>query len=161
MRMMKENILDVLLYLFENIMVEDPDADQDRDSLQSSLLDVGFSPQEISKAFKWLDELAELRPACAPNTLDAGGPIRVLAPQEREKLDVEAQGFLMFLEQQGVLSPAQRELVLDRVIALDVEEVDVEELKWVILMVLFNQPDQEAAYSWLENLMFDHDEAVN
>ena len=158
---MKENILDVLLYLFENLMVDDPESDQDRESLQSSLIEVGFSPQEISKAFAWLDELAELRPACEPRTLDAGGPIRVLAPQEREKLDPDAQGFLMFLEQQGVLSPAQRELVLDRVIALDVGEVDLEELKWVILMVLFNQPDQEAAYAWLENLMFDHDESVN
>jgi Smg protein len=161
MRMMKENILDVLLYLFENLMIEDPESDEDRDSLQSSLLEVGFTPQEIRKAFAWLDELAELRPSCEPRTLDAGGPIRVLAPQEREKLEPEAQGFLMFLEQQAVLSPAQRELVLDRVIALDVGEVDVEELKWVILMVLFNQPDQEAAYSWLENLMFDHDESVN
>jgi Smg protein len=158
---MKENILDVLLYLFENLMIDEPESDQDRDSLQSSLLEVGFTPQEIRKAFDWLDELAELRPACEPQTLDAGGPIRVLAPQEREKLEPEAQGFLMFLEQQGVLSPAQRELVLDRVIALDVGEVDVEELKWVILMVLFNQPDQEAAYSWLENLMFDHDETIN
>lgn len=125
---MKENILDVLLYLFENLMIDEPESDQDRDSLQSSLLEVGFTPQEIRKAFDWLDELAELRPACEPQTLDAGGPIRVLAPQEREKLDPEAQGFLMFLEQQGVLSPAQRELVLDRVIALDVGEVDVEEL---------------------------------
>ena len=161
MRMMKENILHVLLYLFENLMIEDPEADQDRDSLQGELLEVGFSPQEISKAFDWLDELAELRPACDPQTLDAGGPIRVIAPQEMERLDVEAQGFLMFLEQQGVLSPAQRELVLDRVIALDVGEVDEHELKWIILMVLFNQPDQEAAYSWLENLMFDQDELVN
>ena len=159
--MMKENVLDVLLYLFENIMVGDPDADDDRESLQSSLIEAGFTPHEINKAFAWLDELAELRPSCEPRTLDAGGPVRVLAPQERDKLDVEAQGFLMFLEQQSVLSPAQRELVLDRVIALDVGEVDVEELKWVILMVLFNQPDQEAAYSWLENLMFDHDESVN
>lgn len=158
---MKENILDVLLYLFENLMIDEPESDQDRDSLQSSLLEVGFTPQEISKAFAWLDGLAEMRPACEPRTLDAGGPIRVLAPQEREKLDAEAQGFLMFLEQQAVLSPAQRELVLDRVIALDVGEVDVEELKWVILMVLFNQPDQEEAYSWLENLMFDHGETVN
>lgn len=158
---MKENILDVLLYLFENLMIDEPESDQDRDSLQSSLLEVGFTPHEISKAFAWLDGLAEMRPACEPRTLDAGGPIRVLAPQEREKLDAEAQGFLMFLEQQAVLSPAQRELVLDRVIALDVGEVDVEELKWVILMVLFNQPDQEEAYSWLENLMFDHGETVN
>lgn len=158
---MRENILDVLLYLFENLMIEDPESDQDRDSLQNSLLDAGFSPQEISKAFTWLDELAQMRPVCDPRSLNAGGPIRILAREEREKLEPQAQGFLMFLEQQGVLSPSQRELVLDRVIALDVGEVDVEDLKWVILMVLFNQPEQEAAYAWLENLMFDHDGAVN
>ncbi len=157
MRVMKENVLNVLLYLFENMMIGDPD--DDRDGLQSSLLDAGFSPQEIHKAFNWLDGLANARPSLEPGALD--GPIRVLAREEAEKLDVEAQGFLMFLGRQGVLDPAQRELVLERVLALDVGEVDVEELKWIILMVLFNQPDQEAAYAWLENLMFDHDEAVN
>lgn len=159
--MMKENLLDVLRFLFENLMNQDPDADQDRASLQSSLLEVGFSPREIRRAFEWLDELAEIRPSCAPGTVAAGGPVRVLAPQELEKLDTEAQGFLMYLEQQGVLSPAQRELVLDRVIALDCGEVDDDELKWVILMVLFNQPDQEAAYSWLEHLMFEPEDMVN
>jgi Smg protein len=157
---MKENVLNVLVYLFENLLIEDPD-DDDRDSLQSSLLDAGFSPQVIHKAFHWLDDLAQARPACEPRALAAGGPVRVLAREEADKLDVEAQGFLLFLERQGVLSPAQRELVLERVMALDIGEVDVEELKWIILMVLFNQPDQEAAYAWLENLMFDHDEALN
>lgn len=156
---MKENILDVLLYLFEHLMIDDPD--QDRDTLQDSLLEVGFTPQEIGKAFEWLDGLAELRPSYTARTPAAGGPVRVLAPQELERLDTEAQGFLLYLEQQGVLSPAQRELVLDRVMALEIDEVDEHELKWVILMVLFNQPDQEAAYSWLENLMFDHDESIN
>ena len=57
--MMKENVLDVLLYLFENIMVEDPDADDDRESLQSSLIEAGFTPHEINKAFAWLDETGE------------------------------------------------------------------------------------------------------
>lgn len=161
MRRMKENVLDVLRYLFENLVHDDPEADEDRDSLQTSLLEAGFTPQEIRKAFDWLDELAELRPSCAPRELTAGGPVRVLAPEECERLDPEAQGFLMFLEQQGVLSPAQRELVLDRVMALDVGEVDVEELKWLILMVLFNQPGEEAAYSWLENLMFEPDGSLN
>lgn len=159
--MMKENLLDVLRYLFENLMNQDPDGDQDRESLQSSLLEVGFSPREIRRAFEWLDDLSEMRPACAPRALATGGPVRVLAAEERAKLDPEAQGFLMFLEQQGVLSPAQRELVLDRVIALDGGEADVDELKWVILMVLFNQPDEEAAYSWLEHLMFEPEEMMN
>jgi len=71
------------------------------------------------------------------------------------KLDRETLGFLMFLEQQGILDADQRELVLDRVMALDQEEIDIDDLKWVVLMVLFNQPGSEAAYAWMENQMFE------
>ena len=41
---MKETILDVLLYLFENFFCDDPDAVRDRDSLQTGLVQAGFSP---------------------------------------------------------------------------------------------------------------------
>jgi Smg protein len=151
---MKETILDVLLYLFEHSFYEDPDAVRDRDSLQNGLLQAGFSPTEINKAFDWLDELARQRPAAsAPR--DVAGPVRLYVEQELAKLDRETLGFLMFLEQQGILDAAQRELVLDRVMALDQEEIDLDDLKWVVLMVLFNQPGAEAAYAWMENQMFE------
>ena len=39
--------------------------------------------------------------------------------------------------------------------ALNEEEIDLEQLKWVVLMVLFNQPDRELAYSDLEDLVFE------
>jgi Smg protein len=151
---MKETILDVLLYLFEHYFYEDPDAVRDRDSLQNGLLQAGFAPTEINKAFDWLDELARQRPAAsAPR--DMAGPVRLYVEQELAKLDRETLGFLMFLEQQGILDAAQRELVLDRVMALDQEEIDLDDLKWVVLMVLFNQPGAEAAYAWMENQMFE------
>ena len=68
----------------------------------------------------------------------------------------------MFLEQHGVLDANQRELVLDRVMALDQEEVDLDDLKWVVLMVLFNQPGSEAAFAWMESQMFgDESEAIH
>ena len=151
---MKESILDVLLYLFEHFFYEDPDAVRDRDSLQKGLLQAGFSPTEISKAFDWLDELARQRPATSGQARVAG-PVRMYVEQELAKLDRESVGFLMFLEQQGILDADQRELVLDRVMALDQDELDVDDLKWVVLMVLFNQPGAEAAYAWMENQMFD------
>ena len=72
-----------------------------------------------------------------------------------DKRDVECRGFLMFLEQQGILDAIQRELVLDRAMALDQDEFDLDDLKWVVLMVLFNQPGQEAAFAWMETQMFD------
>jgi len=41
--------------------------------------------------------------------------------------------------------------------ALDQDEIGIEDLKWVVLMVLFNQPGQEANYAWMEDLMFDEE----
>ncbi|WP_290889174.1 DUF494 family protein [Arenimonas sp.] len=150
---MKETILDVLLYLFEHYFYDDPDAVRDRDSLQNGLIQAGFSPAEINKAFDWLDELARQRPASSVARLDT--PVRVYAEPELDRLDIECRGFLMFLEQSGVIDADQRELVLDRVMALDQDEVDVDDLKWVVLMVLFNQPGSEAAYAWMESQMFE------
>jgi Smg protein len=155
---MKESILDVLLYLFEHYIAEDAAPPLgDRDSLQNGplfneLTEAGFSAAEIHKAFDWLDALAEQRPATpAPR---ADGPVRVYAGPELDKLDAECRGFLMFLEQHGVLDAHQRELVLDRALALDQDELDLDDLKWVVLMVLFNQPGSEAAYAWMETQMF-------
>ena len=163
---MKESILDVLLYLFEHYFTNDtvPPVG-DRDTLQGSplfseLTEAGFSPAEIGKAFDWLDALAEQRPQSATPRIN--GPTRVFHGPELEKLDVESRGFLLFLEQHGVLDPDQRELVLDRAIALDQDELDLDDLKWVVLMVLFNQPGSEAAYAWMETQMFlDEPEPVH
>jgi Smg protein len=152
---MKETILDVLLFLFENYFYDDPDAVRDRDSLQQGLIQAGFSPAEINKAFDWLDELAEQRPSTAQARAD--GPVRIFVEAEQDRLDLESRGFLMFLEQHGVLDAEQRELVVDRVMALDQEEVDLDNLKWVVLMVLFNQPGSEAAFAWMENQIFGDD----
>ena len=81
--------------------------------------------------------------------------IRLYTDEETEKLDLDSRGFLMFLEQTGVLDHNTREMVIDRVMALESEEIDLEQLKWVVLMVLFNQPGREAAYAWMEDLVFD------
>jgi Smg protein len=170
-REMKESILDVLLYLFEHYFTEDttpPPGDRmflDKEQLANGplvneLTQAGFSPAEIHKAFDWLGALAEQRPE--PGTARAGGPTRVYFGAELDKLDVESRGFLLFLEQQGVLDADRRELVLDRAMALDQEELDLEDVKWVVLMVLFNQPGSEAAYAWMETQMFlDEPEPVH
>jgi len=157
-REMKESILDVLLYLFEHYFTEDADLVRDRDSLRSGPLfdelgQAGFSPAEINKAIEWLDALSEQRPSPSPRRAD--GPTRIYFGPELDKLDVDCRGFVLFLEQHGVLDAGQRELVLDRAMALDQDQVDLDDLKWVVLMVLFNQPGSEAAYAWMETQMFD------
>jgi len=62
---------------------------------------------------------------------------------------------LLFLEQAGIVTPAVRELIVERTMALESSEIDIERLKWLIMMVLFNQPGQEGAYEWIEDMVFD------
>ncbi|HMA99218.1 MAG TPA: DUF494 domain-containing protein [Wenzhouxiangella sp.] len=153
---MKENVLDLLMYLFENYIYDEPEATPDRDSLGDSLEEAGFSSAEIDRAFSWLDGLAEQRrmPVMAGHE---SNPVRLFCDAECSRLDVDARGLILYLENIGVLDPARREQVLDRLMALEEDDIDIEDVKWVVLMVLFNQPGQEANYAWMEDLMFDEE----
>lgn len=153
---MKENVLDLLMYLFENYIYDEPESEPDRDSLSESLEQAGFSHGEIDRAFGWLDGLAEQRQLCDPEHTPAGS-IRIFTTDELQRIDVDARGFLIDLENVGVIDATRRELILDRLMALECDEVGLEDLKWVVLMVLFNQPGQEANYAWMEDLMFDEE----
>ena len=151
---MKENVLDVLMYLFENYFYDEPDEQPDRESLEENLHEAGFSNGEIDKAFEWLDGLAEQR--FQPDfNMQTAEPIRVFIDSEINRLDTNCRDFLLYLSNIGILDPQRREQVLDRLMALESDEITLEDVKWVVLMVLFNQPGQEASYAWMEDLMFD------
>ncbi len=150
---MKESVLDVLMYLFENYADEDTEVEPDREQLQHRLSEAGFPDTEIDKAFDWLENLANQAAQFDSETKSQS--MRIYSAQEMERLDAQARGFLLFLEQNRVLNPLMRELVIDRVMDLETDDFSLDELKWVVLMVLFNQPGQEAAYSWLESIMFE------
>ena len=87
--------------------------------------------------------------------LQTDRPIRVYVDQESARLDTDCLDFIMYLENAGILDAQRRELVLDRVLALETDEILLDDMKWVVLMVLFNQPGQEANFAWMEDLMFD------
>ncbi len=153
---MKESVLDVLMYLFETYMEEEDQPEPDRDILRSELARAGFGEGQIDRALDWLDGLAhgdERSETRAPTAR----AVRVFDRHEVSRLDSGCRGYIMYLEQIGILSAAQRELVIDRLMALDNDEIDVEQIKWVVLMVLFSQPGQEAAYARMEDLVFEED----
>ena len=153
---MKENMLDVLLYLFENYMIEGQDFQPDQETLSVELAQAGFADGEINKAFDWLEDLSEL---CDPPSQAVRGgtstSIRHFSPEERLRFDTQARGLLLKLEHSGILDPEARELVIDRIMALETAEIDTEHLKWVIMMVLCNRPGHEEVVAWAEELIID------
>ncbi|MDH5358270.1 MAG: DUF494 family protein [Gammaproteobacteria bacterium] len=158
---MKENVIDVLLYLFENYIDTDDVNKPDKDTLETELERVGFPELEIHKAFDWLENMTVV--AEDESASDERMPelsMRFYTEQEMKRLDVDCRGYLLFLEQVGVLDADTREIVIERVMALDADEIDLEQMKWVVLMVLFYQPGHEIAYAWMEDLVFEDMEAV-
>lgn len=158
---MKEGVIDVLMYIFSSYADQDENLPEDRDGIDEDLRAAGFEPLEIDKAFEWLDGLAEVEdiPAIEQSSLS----IRVYALQESQRLSNHAQGFLYFLEQSGVLTPQLREMVINRVMALDTEiEVDIEELKWIVMMVLFNSNENhdEDTLMHYEDIVFADQPAI-
>ena len=153
---MKESVLDILIFLFENYFDADPETapEPDRETLQEELERAGFAAREVERALEWLEGLVadQGRPAAAPTSR----AIRVFDAREESQLDTGCRGYILYLENIGILNAEQRELVIDRLLALDAAEVEIDQVKWVVLMVLFSQPGQETAYLRMEDLIFEN-----
>jgi Smg protein len=156
---MKESVLDVLIYLFDHYVEEELEITPDQEDLKTQLIQAGFANIQVDKAIDWLEGLTTQKDKLDARLLRSMS-IRVFNDVENEKLDVECKGFLMFLEQSGVLDSEDRELVIDRVMALETDLIELQQLKWVVLMVLFNRPGKEAAFAWMEDVVMDEFSAV-
>ncbi len=151
---MKENVLDVLMYLFETYVDTEEEPEADHNELRDDLSRAGFSDPEIDRALEWLDGLTDNQHNLTYHAQTAHGT-RVYNEFEQERLDAACRGYITYLEQIGILSPPQREILIDRLLALESPDIDEEQIKWVVLMVLFSQPGQELAYARMEDLVFE------
>ncbi len=152
---MKESIIDVLMFLFEHYVDDEQIDAANREALQDELVAAGFGNTQVRRAFDWLEELAG---AEAPQAIvSRGDTMRIYTRDEQARLGSEGIGFLHFLEQQRVLTPTTREQVIERACALDGHDIDLDDLKWVVLMVVFNQPDDDGDrdLAWVEELVYD------
>ena len=151
---MKENVLDVLMYLFETYIDAEEEPEPNQNVLRSELVRAGFGTTEIDRALDWLDGLTDNHDSLLFGPQAAHGT-RIYNVVEEERLDVDCRGFIAYLEQIGILSPMHREILVERLLALETPDIDVEQVKWVVLMVLFSQPGQEQAYARMEDLVFE------
>lgn len=153
-------MFDVLIYLFETYMHNESEMLVDQDKITDDLADAGFYREDINNALNWLEALADLQEGQKAPYLYAADPqaLRIYTAEEVQRLDTTCRGFILLLEQIQVLHLDTREMVIDRIMALDSNEIDLEDLKWVVLMVLFNIPGYESAYQQMEELLFEVNE---
>src|SRR5690606_25796410 len=116
---MKESVLDVLMYLFESFAEGEGEPEPNRSELKLELEQAGFGNREIERALDWLDGLNAAEEASASPRSAA---IRIYDIVGVDRLHTAARGYLLHLEQVGILAPAHRELAIDRLLALDTDD---------------------------------------
>jgi Smg protein len=139
-------MFDILVYLYETYYR--PDACPEPAALARKLSAVGFDEVEISEALVWLTDLTEMAGA-EHSAVQASTGTRFYVAREVDSLGSSAIGFIAFLESAKVISALQREIVIERALALGETPVSLGKLKIIVLMLLWSQGKEPDA------LMFD------
>lgn len=159
------SMIDVLMYLYETYWR--PESCPESEQLSRKLSAVGFEREDIDEALSWLKGLTLLSAQGIEqgHYISAGAPTtgvaaqRIYTEHELQCLGVEGVNILTALELQGKLSPAIRELLLDRVQRQGYGShgaIDMDDLR-VMLLTIFWCLDQEPDPLILADLFEDPD----
>ena len=148
-------MFDVLVYLYENYWR--PDACPEPKQLSRKLTAVGFEPEEIQDALRWLDGLATSAKSHTGSPVQ--GSMRIYTAEEQDILGEESIGFITFLESAGVLAAPMREMVIDRALAVGSGTLELEDLKIIVLMVFWSLGEEPDALV-LDELFVDSEDRV-
>jgi Smg protein len=150
---MESTVFDILVYVFDHYMFEELPVSAERADIARDLETAGFGGVNVQRALDWLADLANERERPGLDVNERA--FRLYSDREAARLDPACRGLLLSLERGGILSPTQREIVIERLLALDTEELNLEQVKWVVLMVLSCQPGEEAACERMEDLVYE------
>lgn len=130
-------MFDILFYVFENCRQADVSHDPER--VARKLSAAGFDDTDISAALSWLAGVVRTPQRSLAPLPESSTAFRAFAPKELAKLDADCRGFLLFLERSGILSPASREHVIERALATAGDTLSLDQIKLIVLMVLWSQ----------------------
>lgn len=154
-------MFDILVYLYETYYR--PDACPDAAVLAKKLSAVGFEQDEISEALDWLtvladttNEMVKQTPPDAQVSMASKG-FRIYAEREVSILGTQAMGFIQFLESASLLDSQQREIVIERALAIHESPVPLDKLKVIVLMMLWSQGKDPDMLMFDELLLSDEE----
>jgi Smg protein len=129
-------MFDILIFLFESYF--NAGRYPDSEKLAVKLTAAGFEEDDISQAVAWLSGLRQLSLSDYPAAINESGS-RCFADLERQRISIEGLRFISFWEQNKMILPVEREMIIDRAVALNRENLSLDKVKLIALMVLWNQ----------------------
>ena len=104
---MKENVLDVLMYLFETYVDTEDDPEPDQNELRLELSRAGFGDAEIERALDWLDGLTDQQQSLDYGS-QTGHGTRIYNEFEHERLDAYCVALELVKEVEAFVSDLPR-----------------------------------------------------
>lgn len=156
-------MFDILVYLYETYYR--PETCPDSIALAKKLSSVGFDDEEIVEALNWLSGLADSTRQLSvdveetPQFSAQTHAFRVFTEEENQHLGCQALGFIHYLHNAGLINAQQREVIIDRAMAIDESPISLAKLKVVVLMMLWSL-GSEPGMLMLDELLLSQDESV-
>lgn len=149
------SVLDTLVYLFDYLVYEKkqrPSVAEMHEELDAA----GFDKKLIERAMSWLLDLNDMQEGTMMQS-PTPQAIRRFTDAEAAKISAEGRDFLLKLTYMGVIDTRLREILIQKLMTLDEEDISVDEVTWVALMATFNRPGQEANAVWLERALLEEE----
>ena len=150
-------MFEVLVYMFQNYI--DTHYRPDENTLSKELFAAGFDERDINNAFDWFNQLEFLSDQPDVYAKASHTNSRIFTDLELKKISGESIGFVLFLVQANILNTAQRELVLELAMNLPQLKINIEEMRWIVLMTTWGASksgrDKTKEYLFIEDVLIN------
>ena len=143
---------EVLVFMFENYFSNH--ALHEENVIEQELVAAGFEESAITNAFDWYNQLKVMMKQPVASQMEYVQCSRMFAEAELDKIDTESLGFLLFLEQAKVINSSERDMIMDRAMALNGKTVNLEQTRWITMMAMWSD-GRENDYLFVEDAVFN------
>ena len=145
-------MFEVLVFMFENYIAHH--ALPDNDIMTQELTAAGFEQSDIVGAVDWFHVMKARLIKPPTDYAHQHTSMRIFSEIEYKKISLESISFLIFLQQANVINDVERDLIVDRAMALKQEKIKIEEMRWITMIALWNA-GREKDYLFVEDALFN------
>ncbi|MEQ1598967.1 MAG: DUF494 domain-containing protein [Methylotenera sp.] len=145
-------MFEVLVFMFENYIAHH--TLPANEVMTQELSAAGFEQSDIVGAVDWFHEMKTMlnEPPAIYSHKHTG--MRIFTAAELKKINTESISFIIFLQQANIINDVERDLIIDRAMALKQEQIKIEEMRWITMIALWNE-GREKDYLFVEDALFN------
>jgi uncharacterized protein Smg (DUF494 family) len=132
--MLYEKIVEIIVYLLTELKKNKQLSDVDTDKLQK----LGYTPNEINTAFSWVYSKLYAGEKVFSEESKETKSQRFLHDAEQNVISPEAYGYLIQLNELGLINNSDIDLIIDKVMVSSYNKVDLQDMKMMIASYLLD-----------------------